>query len=177
MGGRLASMSRATALVFALLVFASGALAVAADPADAAKREPCWKRVHDDWSQDGRIDGVYSPSCIQEALKHLPEDARAYSDFESALGEARQDAVRRLQGGPSGDDAGGLRDVRGAEPRTDEQRGEGPFARALGRLGPEDSDSVPLPLLVLAALAGTLLIAGGAGLARRKLQARRPPAA
>jgi hypothetical protein len=171
-------MSRATAFVFVLLVFASGALSAGAAAAEEAKGKPCWKRVHDDWYEDGRIDGVYSARCIDEALKRLPEDVRAYSNFESRAKEARQDAFRRIQGaGPSDREApppgaGGVREV---EPRAGVSD-EGPFTNALGRLGPDDSDSVPLPLLVLAALAATLILAGAAGLARRRLRARRAAA-
>ena len=60
-------MTRARALLFILLVCGAGILATAS-PALAAKSQPCWKQVINDWSQDGSIDGAYSAKCIEEAL-------------------------------------------------------------------------------------------------------------
>jgi hypothetical protein len=48
----------------------------------------------------------------------------------------------------------------------------GPVGEVLG-FGTDSSDSIPLPLIILGALAGLLMAAGAAGLAARKLQGRR----
>src|SRR5918992_4388377 len=86
--GKLSWMSRATspppvrplaALAAVLLVVTGAALGVGAAPAEAAK--PCWERVIDDWVDNGRIDGVYSSSCLAAARKHVPEDLRTYTDI------------------------------------------------------------------------------------------------
>lgn len=154
-------------------------LAVGTAPAAAA--EPCWKQLIDDWSADGRIDGTYSRKCIEEARRHLPEDIRAYSDIEEKLDLARQDVSRSVQGGggDSGDDAPTSRAPRDQEGKTTPRptgtgpRDESPIQGILTAAGPTDADSIPLPLIVLAGLALLLMTAGAAGLANRKLKARR----
>ncbi len=89
-------MTRAKAFFLILLVCGAGILATAS-PALAAKSQPCWKQVINDWSQDGSIDGAYSAKCIEEALDRVPEDIRAYSDFEEQAKAARLAAGRALQ--------------------------------------------------------------------------------
>jgi hypothetical protein len=149
-------------------------------PADAAK--PCWERVIDDWLDNSRIDGVYSARCLEEARKNLPEDVRAYSDIEEKIDSALQGSGRSPQAGPgegdgssgggSGGSSGDTPPVVGEpEPDTGPQD-EGPIEQALGKTQ-TDATSIPLPLIVLAALALLLMAAGGAGVAARKLKARR----
>jgi hypothetical protein len=179
-------MTRANALFLILLVFGAGILATAS-PALAAKSQPCWKQVVNDWSQDGSIDGAYSARCIEEALAKVPEDIRAYSDFEEQAKSARLAASRSLQssgGSDTGDtgDSGGSDDsddsddeaaaVEPREPNTG-PKDETLIQSALGTNG-NNADSVPLPLLILLGLAGALLTAGAVGLGTRKLRARRP---
>src|SRR5918992_3283127 len=111
---------RAAAFVLILLAFGTALLGAAA-PADAAT--PCWRRVIDDWSQDGSIDGTYPLACIEEALDKVPEDVRAYSDFEEQAKAARQEQSRLPQGsggGTGGPDGGGgpFPPVEGREPET-----------------------------------------------------------
>lgn len=147
----------------------------------AAAATPCWRVVLDDWVDNGRFDGVYPPACLNEALRRVPEDIRAYSDFEDRLKQARLDAfrARTLQGAggagtppsPSGTARPRPDKVQPIEPRTG-PRGEGPLERALN-YPTSDASSIPLPLIVLAALALLLMAAGAAGFAQRKLAARR----
>ena len=102
-------MTRAKAIFIILLVCGAGILATAS-PALAAKSQPCWKQVINDWSQDGSIDGAYSARCIDDALAKVPEDIRAYSDFEEQAKAARLAASRSLQstgGSDSSDGSGG----------------------------------------------------------------------
>jgi hypothetical protein len=172
-------MVRATAFVLILLAFGAALLA-AVTPADAAKSKPCWKRVIDDWSQDGSIDGTYPLACIEEALDKVPEDIRAYSDFEEQARAARQEQSRLPQGSGGGS-GGGSGPVGGASPPVAERepntgtgpKDESPVAWALGTRG-NNADSVPVPLLILLGLAAALITAGAAGFGARKLRARRP---
>jgi hypothetical protein len=175
-------MTRAKAFFFILLVSGAGILATAS-PAMAAKSQPCWKQVVNDWSQDGSIDGAYSAKCIDEALAKVPEDIRAYSDFEEQAKAARLAAGRALQssGGSDGSDSAdeGESDddvavVKPREPNTG-PKDETLIQSALGTNG-NNADSVPLPLLILLGLAGALITAGGVGFGARKLRARRPAA-
>ena len=117
-------MSRATrsgparicGLLAATVLMATGAvLALGTAPAEAAK--PCWERLMDDWIADGRIDGTYSRKCIEEARKNLPEDVRAYSDFEEKIDSKIQEVTRSVQGGGGGSDDD---PPTGVTPRNDE---------------------------------------------------------
>jgi hypothetical protein len=52
-----------------------------------------------DWSRDGSIDGVYSPSCYRQAMQNAPTDLKLYSTLEDDLQSAlRQHTARRLAG-------------------------------------------------------------------------------
>jgi hypothetical protein len=179
-------MSRATALpparivVFLGVLFAALGLLITLGTSTASAAKPCWERVIDDWVDNGRFDGVYSPACLQAALKHVPEDIRAYSDFEDRLKQARQDSVRlrALQStgsGTSKTNSSGRNQqvVREVEPNVSTREPDGgPITSAL-RYRTNDASSIPLPLIVLTGLALVLLTAGGAGFAHRKLQARK----
>jgi hypothetical protein len=174
-------MTRARALLFILLVCGAGILATAS-PALAAKSQPCWKQVINDWSQDGSIDGAYSAKCIEEALDRVPEDIRAYSDFEEQAKAARLAAGRALQSSGGGSDSAdetqsGSEDeaapIKPREPETG-SKDETLIQSALGTNG-NNADSVPLPLLILLGLAGALIAAGALGFGARKLRAHRPP--
>lgn len=167
-------MARATASVLVLLVF--GAALLAATPAAAAK--PCYKRVLDDWSQDGQINGSYSPACLTKAIDQAPEDVRAYTNFEEQAEAARIAATRSLQGASGGPGSGSAPTddsppLREREPETGSNaKDETPVGWALGTRG-NNADSVPLPLLVLLGLATALISAGAIGFGARKLKARR----
>ena len=174
-------MTRARALLFILLVCGAGILATAS-PALAAKSQPCWKQVINDWSQDGSIDRAYSAKCIEEALDRVPEDIRAYSDFEEQAKAARLAAGRALQssggGSDNADDSDSVTEdeaapIKPREPDTG-PKDETLIQSALGTNG-NNADSVPLPLLILLGLAGALITAGALGFGARKLRAHRPP--
>jgi len=47
------------------------------------------------------------------------------------------------------------------------------YNSAIDKLGPTNSDSIPLPLLILAGLALVMVAAGAAGLVSRQLKARK----
>jgi len=106
----------------------------------------------DDWADNASIDGPYSVACLQEALDRAPEDIRAYSDIEDQIRQAlREAAVRR--------------------PQSSTGNAEGPIEQALS-MDTTDARSIPIPILVLAACASALIVAGGVGIAKRKLRKR-----
>jgi hypothetical protein len=173
-------MTRAKAFFIILLVCGAGILATAS-PALAAKSQPCWKQVINDWSQDGSIDGAYSAKCIEEALDRVPEDIRAYSDFEEQAKAARLAATRSLEsaGGSDTPDEGENASEDEAAPIKPREPDTGPkdetlIQSALGTNG-NNADSVPLPLLILLGLSGALITAGAVGFGARKLRAHRAP--
>jgi hypothetical protein len=147
---RLGSSAGLLAALGAALLIAAGVLSLSPGAASAAK--PCWELVMDDWSDNVSIDGPYSVACLQEALDRAPEDIRAYSDIEDQIRQAlREAAVRR--------------------PQSRTGNPEGPIEQALS-VDTTDARSIPIPLLVLAACASALIVAGGAGIAMRKLRKR-----
>ena len=176
-------MSRAIALpparflsVFVPLLLATAAFVSIAAPTAAAAK-PCWERVIDDWIDNGRIDGYFSPACLRASLRHVPEDIRAYSDFEEKIRQGIQAALRvRVLEGSTGDATRAERSqadrLRENESGAEEGTSEGPLERALGYRN-DDASSIPLPLIILGALALVLIAAGAAGVAHRKLQARK----
>ena len=150
------------------VVFAVLALAVSAPSASA--QTPCWKQIQDDWVDDGIIQGVYPLHCYGEAIKHVPNDLAQYTGIIDDITAARQQAARGVRttqahgGGQSR-----------SEP-TSNDPSSGVYNSALDKLGPTNSDSMPLPLLILAGLALMMVAAGAAGLATRHLRARKTPA-
>jgi hypothetical protein len=161
-----------------LLLGALAAAVVAATvAAPASASTPCWKLLINDWL-DGRIDQLYPVACYHQAIDHLPADIEQYSS-------ARQDIQRALQarllnkhapanhqsggGGSSGGGGGGTGGGGGGG-----SSGGGPVNSLLDKGRPSKADSVPLPIIVLAAIAGFLLLLGAAGFFARRMQSRRP---
>jgi hypothetical protein len=70
-------------------VAASAALVLLAVASPAQAAAPCWKALITDW-YDGEIDKSYAIPCYQQAVDHLPTDARLYSS-------ARDDILRAMQ--------------------------------------------------------------------------------
>jgi hypothetical protein len=161
----------------ALLLATTAFVSIAAPTAAAAK--PCWERVLDDWIDNGRIDAYFSPACLRASLQHVPEDIRAYSDFEEKIRQGIQAALRvRVLEGRTGDPASRAERSQVDRLRENESEAagagnaEGPIDRVLGYRN-DDASSIPLPLIILGALALVLMAAGAAGVAHRKLQARK----
>jgi hypothetical protein len=159
----LRALGLATAL-FAVTLFAG--------VAPAAADTPCWKKVVQDWYADGRIDGTYPASCLNEANRRIPEDLKVYSSFEDQTKQARQKAGRTLAVAGAASRAR----ERSRGPQVADEPSRGPFQAALDKTSPRNADSVPLPLLILAGMALLLISAGAAGLVTRRVRARRTPA-
>jgi hypothetical protein len=179
-----------TFLVAALLAVAL--LAAAARPAAAAT--PCWKALLNDW-YDGRIDQTYASHCYTEAIHHLPSDVQTYSSAREDILRALQSAKSRARklgktvgpntligpasrsgggGGTTTTGGGGSGGSGGNGPAgTDANRHKG-LSKVADKLNPGSASSLPVPLLVLGGLALLLVAAGGAGLAFKRFQTRRP---
>jgi hypothetical protein len=177
--------ARAFALV--LVVAASAGVLPASASAEAVATVVCWKRLINDW-YDGRIDQAYPVRCYREAIRNLPEDVEVYSSAREDIRRALLVAIRSSEKQTSKKVTESTR-VKPPPKRASNAPGNdtgpnGPATRDPddeGRLvigpGNNSSDSVPLPLIVLAALAMLLLAAAGSGLVTRRLQARKAPGA
>jgi hypothetical protein len=175
-------------------------VAAFARPAPAAAATPCWKALLNDW-YDGRIDKTYAVHCYNDALKHLPADVQTYSsahdDIQRALQSAlakqrkaghkvtRNSIVPPASGGGSGSGGGGSAGGGGGGTSTTpggtgttattgsgRNSGKG-LSHLANKLNPASASSLPIPLLVLGALAILLVAAGAAGVVVKQIQARK----
>jgi hypothetical protein len=158
--------------------------AVRATPVQAAT--PCWKQLLNDW-YDGRIDQTYAVHCYRDALKHLPADVQTYSSAHDDILRALQTAIANQKkehkvvgsntplppqkgGGTGGSGNGGSGNGGSGTTTLPGRTGDPGLA---GKVNSGDPSSVPVPLIVLGALALLLVAAGGAGLLAKRIQARR----
>jgi|SRR5579859_5626885 len=184
--------------ILAALALASAHSAVAATP--------CWRQVVDDWYRNGRVTGHYPIHCYSEAIANLPEDSKQYSSAPQDIRRDMLLAIRgdASSGGGKGPTTGGTGPTgsspTGSSPSSfgavaagfgSPVTGIGTGAQAVGRtakntgflgsffdtFGPKKASSIPLPLIILAAVALLLLAAGAASFVARRLQGRRvdPP--
>jgi hypothetical protein len=166
------------AAVKSLVLVASAGLVLAlgvASPANAAP--PCWKAVINDW-YDGKIDQTYPAHCYTDAIRHLPQDVRDYTSAADEIRSAMLAAIRDDRGGGSGGRGVTAYDPNNPNPNpsaVSEGNKKGVILRAIEWLGPSNAASVPLPLLILAAVAFLLLAAAGGTFVNRWLQERRLP--
>lgn len=183
--------------ILAALALASAHSAVAATP--------CWRQVVDDWYRNGRVTGHYPIHCYSEAIANLPEDSKQYSSAPQDIRRDMLLAIRGdASSGGKGPTTGGTGPTgsspTGSSPTSfgavaagfgSPVTGVGTGAQAVGRtakntgflgsffdtFGPKKASSIPLPLIILAAVALLLLAAGAASFVARRLQGRRvdPP--
>ena len=173
---------RSAATTLALLALVAGLAAAAAMPSSAAAGgKPCWEQVIDDWLDNGTIDGHYKAACYQQALKHVPEDLRDYSNITDAISAALNDSLRgggsgTDNGNGSGGDTGSGSGTSPAGPDRTPQAvpAQSLYTKGINSLGTTKASSIPIPLLVLAALGTLLLVSAGGLAAHKRLKGRRP---
>jgi hypothetical protein len=175
-------------------------VAAFARPAPAAAATPCWKALLNDW-YDGRIDKTYAVHCYNDALKHLPADVQTYSSAHDDIQRALQSALAKQRkaghkvtrnsivppasgggsgsgGGSAGGGGGGGTSTTPGGTGTTETTGSGRnsgkgLSHLANKLNPASASSLPIPLLVLGALAILLVAAGAAGVVVKQIQARK----
>lgn len=162
---RPARLIAVSVLVAAVLAMA----ALAANASAATSGAPCWRQVINEWVKNDRVSANYPLHCYKDAIAHVPNDLRQYSSIEEDILAARQQAAR-----------GPLRTPQIHNPARD-KAANGPsndiYHQAVDSLSPNNADSMPLPLLILAGLSLILIATGGAGLVTRRVKARRVPPA
>jgi hypothetical protein len=161
-----------------LLVICAVVATVLGIGAPAAAARPCWKDLVDDYWLDNRVDKVYPISCYRDAMNSLPLDVRNYSDVQDDLRRALLAAIRDERDSDGGSE---FRSAAGEVPpprATDDEGGKRGFIpEVIDKLGPKNASSIPVPLLVLAAIALLLVGAAGVSYGARWYQARRIPVA
>jgi len=171
----------ALAAAFALLVAVPAATAAPAATAKATKG--CWLDVINDWLDNNRVDKTYAIPCYTQAIQQLNRypDVQNYSSAADDIHRAMLAAIHDRgagsgTGGGTGTGTGG--GVTGGGGKGGGGKGGGskkaaPITNIFNSGKPADARSVPLPLIVLAGLAGLLLLSAAATWLVRRLQARR----
>jgi hypothetical protein len=168
--------------VAALAAVVVSVLAVAVSPSVARAAEPCWQRVLDDWTKDGKIDGQYSPRCLRQAIKNTPEDLRDYSsiddDIQAALLGHYGASAKNGPNDRGGSGTGGTGTGTGGKPLTPAEA-QHQAELAVPKAGtsqsiPDTSRPLPLPLLILASIALAAILAAASPPLIQRLRTRFP---
>ncbi len=154
---------------FAVLA-AAAMLAAGIGPAAASAQTPCWRTVINDWYPDSKINGRYPAHCYREALSHVSDQMRIYSDLPEQLERALQSSLASQH--QSGVKSSTKTIRHPASSSSGNPRASGPIQRVLGELGPDRADSIPIPLLILAAVALLLIAAGATSAVLRRVRRR-----
>jgi hypothetical protein len=183
---------RIVKVAVAAAIAALALVGAVARPTTAAAATPCWKTLLNDW-YDGRIDNTYPIHCYQDALGHLPADVQTYSSAHDDILRALQNAKARLKRSgkavtpntpvpPSGGQKPTKGGGKGGKQTTTSTTSSTPTTTSPGRTPPgglpgvadkannSGATSVPLPLIVLGALALLLVAAGAGGLLLKRRQ-------
>lgn len=171
-----------TILLAALVAAATAAFAApAAQAAPAALQQTtshCWLDVINDWLNNNQVDGTYAIPCYTQAIQQLSArpDISGYSSAIDDIHRALLAAIRQDRN--SGPPTGGGSNPPGSNGVTSGPGGSGPNNNGGGGIfnvgGPSSATSVPLPLIVLGALAILLALAALGTWFARRFQARRP---
>ncbi len=169
-------------ILFGVGIAVLASAAALARPLPAAAATPCWKALLNDW-YDGRIDNTYPLHCYSDSLKHLPADVQTYSSahddilraLQNAKAELRKAGVKVTPTTPvppeskrtAGD--GKTTSTTATQP-PGRKPPKGGLPSAVDKVNHSSPSSVPLPLIVLGALALLLIAAGGIGLVAKRRQ-------
>jgi hypothetical protein len=182
--------------IFLAALLAAAAAAVAAPAAKASPAalqqatSTCWLDVINDWLDNNQVDKLYAIPCYTQAIQHLNAlpDVKGYSSAIDDIHRALLAAIREEHsngpgGGGGGSSSGGGGAIGGgSNGGGGSSSGGGSNGTGAGGAsnasqpfgGTASATSIPLPLIVLGALAILLALAAlGTWLARR-YQGRRP---
>jgi hypothetical protein len=172
--------------LFLAVLLGAAALVPAAQAAPASLQQAtsdCWKQVINDWLDNNEVDHVYAIPCYTQAIQHLSSysDVAGYSNVIDDIRRAELAAIRQdRSNGPGGSSGGGPSTPGGSGPsgggpgNTGGPSGSPSRNKFLGIPGPSSATSIPLPLIVLGALAILLALAALTTWLARRFQARRP---
>jgi hypothetical protein len=175
--GRCPNVKR-TLLLVTLLALISLAVVL---PAPAGAAVPCRNKVFNDWYADGKIKSTWPLHCYRDALKHIPVDASVYSSLNDDIRAALRAAIRRSHGFtvPSqvghglkalgaGKVEGTVATIPSSSSTTTTTAPHDPaLTTAAGATTADSSSGVPLPIIILGAIAIALAAAGAIGLGVR----------
>jgi hypothetical protein len=134
----------------AISIVIAAALAVLTGTAAAASAS-CDDKVLSDWSDNGRVDGIYPLQCYEAALDSMPTDLRDYTNAPDAIERALARATTR------------------SAPKT----GSADHVAAGSQVAAPAPSNLPLPLVALAAISFSVFGAGGLAYVVRRRRERR----
>ena len=163
-----------------LAALAAAVSLLAASPSLAHAGTPCWKRVISDWTADGQIDGNYSKHCLRQAYRNVPPDLADYSSIQDDISAALI-GPGPTKNGPNNSSGPGSTGTSGPGGKLSPQEAQKRADRAVPHAGkpesiPESSRSIPLPLLILAAVTIAALLAAASPPLIQRLRTRFPRA-
>lgn len=152
-------------------------LGVFAIPSTAHAAVPCRDRIYNEWYATGKISTKYPLACYRDALRHIPLDAKVYSNLVSDIESALQAARRRLNGLRVPPAVGAGRKPSGLFGTKAALKSIGPMSADHGRVAAASTSdspisSLPLPILVLGGVAIALAAAGAIGTGVRRVRRR-----
>lgn len=150
--GRVAGVGFAVAACALVLVWA---LAGPGTATARASGSACAQQVLRDWTDNGRIDGLYPSRCYLDAISSLPEDVRTYSsavdDISRALQASQQTPSTRAGAQTSADPA--------AAPTSEARRISADEASQIAAQS-TSSQGLPLALLAVVLIAAAMAVSG-----------------
>jgi len=156
-----------------LVALAAAVCLLAASPAAAHAGTPCWRNVITDWTKDGQINGHYSRHCLRQAYRKVPPDLADYSsildDISAALIGGGGGTTKN---GPNGGAGNGTNSGKlGASEAKRRAELAVPHAGKSESI-PDRSRTLPLPLLILAAVTLAALLAAASPPVVHRVRAR-----
>jgi hypothetical protein len=157
----------ASALVAGIVVLTAAVALIAPSTASASA---CGDKVLNDWWDNNRIDRVYPVQCYRDAIDSIPADLRDYANVEEVITRALNQVLNGDgPSGPSDPDEPGASETPPVDRTADPSPGGEDPAEVLDNVDSSSPSSIPVPLLLLAAMSILLLGAGGLGyLSRRR---------
>jgi hypothetical protein len=158
-----------------LAALAAAVSLLAASPSAAQAATPCAQRVIDDWTKDGQINGNYSKHCLRQAYRSVPPDLADYSSILDDI-TAAMIGPAPSQNGPNNSGPTATSRPGGKLSKKEAQRRAEAAVPHAGKPEsiPGDSRSIPLPLLILAAVTLAALLAAASPPLIQRLRTRFP---
>ncbi len=157
----------------------------------AAAIADCGTDILNDYLDDGAVSGSYPQSCYDSAVQQLPADMELYTDARASIlaakararpsGQAPSNVNSPTTPATPTDPETTTAETAETAPGTTEEAlpplpattDAGFVGEALKDIGPKRADEMPLPVIVLGALALLLILAGAGGLVAQRLSRRR----
>jgi hypothetical protein len=177
--GKMATMKRL------LLLFVLAISYVATLPMAADAKVPCRNAIYNDWYHDGQIASTYPLGCYRDALAHVRDGDTIYTSLKDDIRSALQAAIQRGHGKTVAAQVGQGLETPSTKPVLVAQKHQKPTTKTIESVRPQPGDNpqaarptladsssssggVPLPIIVLGAVALALVAAGGLGVFVRR---------